>query len=241
VTNLKRIIVVDTETASLDAKHHRLCELAAVELIQICSGEWAMRDTFQSLSSDGLPIEPEASSIHHITTRMVAGAPSRSQVVEAMVDHFSLRPSQFPVLAAHNADFDRGAISVLRGATWVCTWRVSRHLLPDVPSRALQALRYRLNLDPPVPDGLAPHRALYDAIVAAELLRYFLAGRSVEELVALTSKPWIPPVCPIGKHKGKKWCDVPRDYLRWMTGVVDMDPETVLAAKIELGLVERPT
>jgi exodeoxyribonuclease X len=233
VTNLDRVLVVDTETASMDARRPRLCELAAVELILNHDG-WKFGDSFQSLSSDGLPIEPEASGIHHITTEMVVSAPSRSQVVEAMVDHFSLRPSQFPVLAAHNADFDRAAVSVLRGATWICTWRVSRHLLPDVPSRALQALRYRLNLDPPVPDGLAPHRALCDAIVAAELLRHFLVERSVEELVALTSKPWIPPVCPIGKHKGKSWDSIPRDYLVWLTRAEGMNEEIVTAAKVAL-------
>lgn len=252
---IDRIVVIDTETASLDIKNPRMCELAAVEVIRDSSplfqdlherhqtfygstrGPWFLGRTFQTLSSDDLPIEPETSAIHHIVDRDVAGAPSRSDAVRQMCEYLGLDRVPSPVLCAHNAAFDEAAVAVLRGARWVCTWKVSKHVYPTFPSRSLQALRYRLKLDPPVPRDLAPHRALYDAICGAELLQHMLLSRSPDELLALTARPWIPPVCPLKKHRGKPWGEVPRDYIRWMLSVPDMDPELHLAAKIALGLV----
>jgi len=40
--------------------------------------------------------------------------------------------------------------------------------------------------------------------------------------------------CPIGKHKGQLWRDIPASYLQWLTREPDMDPDIKAAANTEL-------
>jgi exodeoxyribonuclease X len=49
----------------------------------------------------------------------------------------------------------------------------------------------------------------------------------VEDLIAWTLEPNLLPLCRFGKHYGKPWSEVPKDYLQWMLKTVsDLDPDT---------------
>ena len=67
---LPMIRVVDVETTGLDPAADRIVEIAVVgvdfERRSCCK-------LFNSLVDPGIPIPPEVSAIHHITTAMVAG------------------------------------------------------------------------------------------------------------------------------------------------------------------------
>jgi DNA polymerase III epsilon subunit-like protein len=52
------------------------------------------------------------------------------------------------------------------------TLKLSRRLLPDQPTHRLGALAEALHLIDGLPPGLTPHRASYDALVAARLFVY---------------------------------------------------------------------
>jgi len=96
-----------------------------------------------------------------------------------------------------------------------CAWV----LCPDAPAFGNQVLRYYLELDNlDLPEGLFPHRALYDVICTQGILNWMLERASVSELLDWSNNPVLMPKVPYGKHKGKLWSEVDYGYLKWATG-----------------------
>ena len=218
------ILVIDTETTGIDPFTDKVVELAGVGLT---GGVWS------GLVSPGGPIPPEASAVHHLTEASFSGEGVWPDLTAAWVDmlrHCKTMPEAY---AAHNSTFDRGFIARLGyggSAPWLCTWRCALHLWPDAPAYGNQVLRYYLGLKPGLPPGLAPHRALYDAIVTSELLKEMLKLKTLTELLELQHKPVLLKTVRFGKHAGKLWNDVPREYLRWMLSQ-DFDGDILHTAK----------
>ena len=223
-------LVVDVETTGLDPSADRIVEIAVVgvDFERRC-----YRKLFHSLVDPEIPIPPEASAVHHITTAMVAGqAPSLDRIrpdLEALAD---------PAIpfATHNAAFDSAFLKPTVPAwtsPWICTLRIARHLWPDAPSHGNQALRYRLDLN--VPGNHPPHRALGDAIATAALLvRQVETAGSVKRLLELSRQPALQRRVPFGKHRGRLWSEVPPDYLDWAARQDWDDPDlahTIRAAR----------
>jgi exodeoxyribonuclease X len=172
----------------------------------------------------GRPIPHEAMAVHHITDDLVADAKGSLAVLG--------EPTYF---AAHNADYERQFFETQIPV--ICTYKVALRLWPDASSHSLQFLRYHLGL--PVRRDLAalPHRAAPDAYVCAHLMKRILSdGRaSIDDMVRWSGGPGLLPRCPIGKHYGKKWEEVPTDYLEWIVfKTTDMDPTIKANAKHHL-------
>jgi exodeoxyribonuclease X len=154
-----------------------LVEFAAVPIIGGVIGEpisWLVRPD--------LPIKFYATRIHGLTDKDVMGAPVfadiRGQVLHAL---------NASALVAHNAHVDVGVLSRKLG-DWECpevfdTLKLARRLVPGQQSYKLGALVEMFKLAEGLPEGLSPHRATYDALVAARLF-VELANRAVtlEEL-----------------------------------------------------------
>jgi hypothetical protein len=78
--------------------------------------------------------------------------------------------------------------------------------------------------------------------VTAALLRYLLAGPARADFERMGTKefelfidgPLLLTMCNFGKHAGKKWADVPRDYLQWMERTGGFDPDVAFTAKRHL-------
>ena len=214
-------LVVDVETTGLDPANDRVVEIAVVgvDFQRRC-----YRKLYDSLVDPGIPIPPEASAVHHITTAMVAGqAPTLDRIrsdLEALAD---------PAIpfAAHNVAFDSAFLQPAIPAwtsPWICTLRVAKHLWPDATSHSNQALRYRLALN--VPGNHPPHRAMGDALATAALLvRETETAGSVDRLLELTRRPALLRRVPFGKHRGRLWSEVPPDYLDWATRQDWDDPD----------------
>jgi exodeoxyribonuclease X len=132
-------------------------------------------------------------------------------------------------VAAHNAPFDRSFIERIYPITvmgWICTCQAARHVWPDAPNYKNQTLRYYLKLKPNLPSSLAPHRALYDAIVTAEILLKLLEHHTPEELLELSSKRALLRTVGFGKHYGRPWSEMESGYLSWiLTKDFDADIE----------------
>lgn len=239
------ITVIDTETTGLQ-DGASIVEIACVEY------PTSRKSYMTSLVMPTDPISYEAMACHHITSKMVEESPTLAEVL-----------SSFPgitrteVFVAHNAAFDKKALpEYLRDKPWICTYRVALHLWPDAPSHSNQVLRYYLGLDvSDMPDecGSTPHRALYDAWCTAKLLeRQFEEIRTgltdvgaetfpadseiLEELLRLTVAPVLLRTCRFGKHRGERWEDIPKDYLKWVLRQ-DMDTDTIHTAKHHLGML----
>jgi len=123
---------------------------------------------FHSLVNPGIPVPPFVGSLTGITEAMLKEAPPFDAVVDALLHAF-----HDCVFVAHNARFDWAFVSaeverarglVLQGPR-VCTMRLARRLLPDLPRRNLDTVSYHFGI---TIEGR--HRALGDAVAAAKCL-----------------------------------------------------------------------
>jgi exodeoxyribonuclease X len=238
-----RYVVIDTETSGFPEEGGRLVEVAA---------RTRHPDIFDfaALCDPGHPIPPQAMAVHHITDQDVAGEPAPEVIVGRMMEDMSVGLDEEVVWVAHNAAFDRQFLPGLPGE-WICTWRCAMHIWPDAPSHSNQVLRYWLGVDGDpgfeLPEGLAPHRALYDIIVTEAILRRMLSevvhkrlGGDADsrarlvELIRLSTAPVMLTTMRFGKHRGQKFVDLPSDYLSWMLRQSDMDSDVRHTASVIL-------
>jgi exodeoxyribonuclease X len=237
------ISVLDTETTGLVPGDVVEIAKVDVQLTDEDTNTWAINDRRSALVRPSCPISYEAMACHHITNEMVevtdlenpgSGDGMRSDVMS----WFDSVSPFAPVVAAHNAAFDRQFLPELADRKWICTYRCALHLWPDAPSHSNQVLRYFLGLDVsdmPTEAGATPHRAMYDAWVTAKLLQRMLSDHSVEELLRLTVEPVLLGTCKFGnKYRGRQWADVPADYLRWIARQDDMNPDVLHTARYYL-------
>jgi DNA polymerase III epsilon subunit-like protein len=140
-----------------------LVELAAVPIVGGVIGEpvsWLVKPE--------TPIKFFATQIHGLTNKDVADSPM-FETIKGDV----LRTLEADAVVAHNAHVD---VNVLRRklGDWKTpqvfdTLKLARRLLPDVGSYKLGQLVEAFRLAEDLPGGLLPHRATYDALVAARL------------------------------------------------------------------------
>lgn len=227
-----RYVVMDTETTGMEDTDS-LVEIAAVW----DDGTWG-----HSLVRPNCPISFGAMSTHHITERMVEDAPG---VHEALGEcGFVVEDEADTVLVFHNAGFDRKFLPPpLQELRYVCTWRCALHLLPNAESHRNGALWYELGLSHPMPmeAGRMPHRALFDALMTADIMRHMLGmvrDQSIAEdplvhLVWLSQQPVLLTKFSFGKHSGEPIPDIPTSYLHWITGQ-DFDEDVIHTARTHL-------
>lgn len=156
--------VVDVETTGMHAAgDDRITDLAVV-LVKGTRRELV----FESLVNPGCAIPPRIAAMTGITDELVRRAPPFGEVAEAVVAALAGR-----VFVAHNVRFDWGFVTAeLRRARdltlsgpRVCTVRLARRLVPQLPSRGLDSLSLYFGLENP-----ARHRAAGDALATADLL-----------------------------------------------------------------------
>lgn len=227
-----RLRVIDIETTGM-APPAEIIEFGRSDVVSGGDGlniERPMARLYRPLN--GIP--PETMAVHHITEAdFNADTPVCSEDRLRMAVWGGEKPD---VLVAHNCEFERSFIpsAVTEHLPWICTLKVALRVWPDAPGHSNQVLRYwrGLVLDPAL--AMPPHRAGPDAWVTAHLLRELLQHATVEQMVAWTEEPKMLPKVNFGKHRGSAWPEVPADYLKWMVGQPDMDPDVVWCARKEL-------
>jgi DNA polymerase III subunit epsilon len=175
-------VVVDVETTGgSPAGGHRVTEVAAVA---VAGGE--VREAYSTLVNPERPIPAMITRLTGIDARMVAAEPRFAEVAPRLA-----RALEGRVFVAHNAAFDWRFVShemtratgmTLAGRR-LCTVRLARRLLPELPSRGLDALALYFGVEIE-----SRHRALDDAMATARvLLRMIgmLEERGVEDWAAL--------------------------------------------------------
>jgi len=159
------IVMLDFETTGLSPESgDRITEVAA---LRIAGGEIVER--YVSLVNCGVRIPPFITSLTGITQKMVDTAPLAEDVVPELIEFIGS-----DTLAAHNASFDEKFLKAegarlghaCRHAGLVCSVKLSRRVLPGLPSYKLGELARSLGI---IFRGTA-HRAEADAEVAAHLL-----------------------------------------------------------------------
>lgn len=138
---------------------------------------------FERLINPGRRIPFVVTALTGITDAMVAGAPRFEEVADALAAAVAGR-----VFVAHNAAFDwrflaaelrRGRHFELDGPR-LCTVRLARRLLPELPSRSLDALADYFGIT-----IRRRHRAGGDALATAHILRRLLDLAEEKGIVTL--------------------------------------------------------
>jgi exodeoxyribonuclease X len=238
-----KYLVLDCETTGMDHEKDRVVEVGAA---LTTATEGIVYDS--ALVDPGIPIPPEASAIHHLVDEDVRGCETIEEAIKDLLEMPDEEEDGNPVAAyvAHNAPFDRGFLGKhLPELPWIDTLRMARRYLPELPQHGNQYLRYALKLHTPevdemTGDRLVPHRALGDALVTAALFRSLVNGLAkadfdgmpLAQFVAMLDAPMLLTRINFGKHKGKLWAEVPRDYLQWLLRNSEgSDPDTIFTAK----------
>ena len=248
----ERLAVLDTETTGLDSKTAEICELSAGTYNGM---EWAIKSSFFGTKE---PIPYTASAKNHISRRMLEGLPLITDSPD--VAHEVVSYDDVDYYVAHNARYDQSVMEkawsdmdLTFDKKWICTLRLVDHVYGnDLELKNLSYLRYRLDLD--VPDEVIAHRAKDDVFVTARLFEQIAADAIEQDLIdaskplpeelwKLSKKPKRLTVWPYGKHKGKRFNEIPTDYYLWCLDNMDSfkesndlyDSDLVEAVTQELG------
>lgn len=179
-----RFAVVDVETTGGRPGHgDRITEIAIVRV-----HDGGIVDVFETLVNPECAIPPMITQITRITSAMVRDKPVFSTIAHEVAERLAGH-----IFVAHNASFDwrfvshevfRGTGQALDGAT-LCTVRLARKVLPQLPRRNLDAVAHHYAVDIPAE---VRHRAAGDAIATAKILLMLLndaAGRDITTWGAL--------------------------------------------------------
>ncbi len=161
----RRVVVVDVETTGLSAQRGgRVIEVGAVAL-----EDGVIVAEFGTLIDTGASISYGAYRVHGISEEMLAGQPEPSEVWQAFHELVGNA-----ALVAHNAPFDSAFVRHELGLLgkelpnpWLCTVRLARRALPQLPNHRLDTV-YR-HLFGAIPHDAARHRALDDARLTAQV------------------------------------------------------------------------
>lgn len=226
---------IDFETTGFvkPEKLSGVCEVGWADLMVLDSNrdpdsEWLIAHFPTSVICDpGIPVDPEARAIHHISDEEIANGDHPTLAFGALMEHGR------DYFCAHNADHEREYFDG-GGTPFICTYKVALRLWPDAPSHSLQVLRYWLPLHLDQDMGLPAHRAGPDAYVGAVLMAEILAHPNAPDLdtmVRWSNGPALRPRINFGKHRGERWENVPLDYLRWIVDKSDLDGDVKANAR----------
>lgn len=155
-------VVLDIETTGLEPVSNEIIEIAA---LKIDKGEIA--DVFSSLIKIERPLTPEIVNLTGITDEMLAEGQEKVQVLRQLLEFIQDLP-----LIAHNVEFDIPFLNHHLGQTLgtsltnqqICTLKLSRKVVPGLPSYRLQKLADHFAIPAPL-----VHRAPGDVEITFNL------------------------------------------------------------------------
>jgi DNA polymerase-3 subunit epsilon len=223
-----RILFLDTETTGPDSATAEVCEVAFILAEYNGFSFTGNCQVYESLVKPSVQIPPEASAVNGISNKMVSSAPAAEEIT-AQIRSIAEKADY---ISAHNLPYDYAILkrqypSVFNRFgrdTHIDTLRLSRHIWQEIPSHALQALRYRFELD----EGLQgdAHRALFDTGLVQALLHFSLkqnVASSLQncwnELVNFVNTPLEVKIFSFGKYRGNLVEDTVAndpEYIRWL-------------------------
>lgn len=184
--------IVDIETTGGYAAANGITEIS----IFLSDGQ-SVTGQYSTLVNPGQPIPPYISAMTGITNQMVATAPRFDEVAENI-----FRLLHDKIFIAHNVSFDYSFVkSHLQEAGYMldtpklCTVRLSRKIVPGLPSYSLGNLSRSLGV--PIENR---HRATGDAEATTRIFHLLVARdkeKHIQKSLQRNSKEWIlPPHVP---------------------------------------------
>lgn len=226
---LTLIRVTDTETTGItDPKE--LVEIGWTDVRLFPTG-WAIESgPHARLVNPGMPITPGARAAHHITDEEAAsGMPP---------DHARALISPGPdYICCHNLAYDAPLLRT--GKPGICTFKCAKEVYPNLESHKNGAIWYALGLGGGAKQMEPVHRAGPDSWTTARILLDLLRVLTVEKMIEISANPLRLLKIDFGEHAGKRFSEIPWDYLDWIVNKSTMpsDPkreDVVHTARLEL-------
>jgi len=190
-----------------------------------------VHDKGHSIIDPEMPIPPESSAVHGLTSRDVVGAPTLDEYFSIVLG--GIFSACDVIFCAYNSPFDYRFLH-----QYLPDWtpqmdllRLARRIYPTAPNHKLSTMVYFLDLN--VDKGRF-HSADGDVSVLLDMTKRMSddTGRSLYELFELANAPVEHLTMPFGKHLGLPLKDVPPHYVKWfMTKAENPDPDLVRAFK----------
>lgn len=221
-------VCVDCESTGLDPEKDRLIEVAAVrftfsEILQ----------KFETLVDPECDIPQVSQDIHKISKEMLQGKPKAAQILPDL-----LKMIDGHILVGHGIGFDIALLAAeakrhqiptkIEQQPFIDTLRMAR-LYGESPVNSLDRLRQHFNIE-----AQGAHRAMNDVMVNIEVFKYLSKPyQTTQQLFKTLEKPIKLKAMPLGKHKGRKFDEIPVEYLLWAERK-DFDQDLLFSIRSEL-------
>lgn len=221
-------VCVDCETTGLDTEKDHIIEIAATKF----TFEKTL-DQEETLIDPGLPISEESMRIHNITNEMVAGKPPVEEALPSFLtfigNHIIVGHGiQFDIQIMHNTAKRHKLKSTLSTNRFIDTLRLAR-LYGESPSNSLEGLRKHFNIG-----DEGAHRAMSDVTVNIDVFKKLSTQfKTTEALLDRLKSPIAMLTMPLGKHKGRRFSEIPVQYLSWAARQ-DFDQDLLFSLRSEL-------
>jgi DNA polymerase-3 subunit epsilon len=221
-------VCLDCESTGLDIQKDRMIEIAAA---RFTFGE--ILQSFETLIDPECEIPQTSQDIHKISREMLQGKPKVAQILPDV-----LKMIEGHIIVGHGIGFDIGLIAAeakrhqiptnIEKQRFIDTLRMAR-LYGESPVNSLEKLRQHFNIEP---EGA--HRAMSDVIVNIEVFKYLAKSyQTTDQLFKALEKPIKLKTMPLGKHKGRRFDEIPIDYLLWAERK-DFDQDLLFSIRSEL-------
>lgn len=221
-------VCLDCESTGLDPAKDRMIEIAVARFTfdQILQ-------KFETLIDPECDIPQTSQEIHKISSEMLQGKPKVAQILPDV-----LKMINGHILVGHGIGFDIALIAAeakrhqiptqIEKQPFLDTLRLAR-LYGESPVNSLQRLREHFNIEP---EGA--HRAMSDVIVNIEVFKFLTKSfQKTEQVFKVLEKPIKLKTMPLGKHKGRKFDEIPIEYLLWAERK-DFDQDLLFSIRSEL-------
>ena len=221
-------VCLDCESTGLDPEKDRVVEVGAARFTFT-----QVLQSFESLVDPECEIPKISQDIHKISSEMLKGKPKVAEILPHL-----LKMIDGHVLVGHGIGFDIALLAAeakrhqiptsIEKQRSIDTLRMAR-LYGESPINSLERLRQHFNIEP---EGA--HRAMSDVVVNIEVFKHLsTAFQTTEQLFEVLKKPIKLRAMPLGKHKGRKFDEIPLEYLLWAERK-DFDQDLLFSIRSEL-------
>lgn len=226
--NQEIFVCLDCESTGLEPKTDRIVEIAAARFTFD-----RILQQFESLINPECDIPKTSQDIHKISPEMIEGKPKIKEILPHILQLIEGR-----IIVGHGIYFDISLIAAeaeragiptkILQQPHIDTLRLAR-LYGESPINSLEHLRQHFNI---AFEGA--HRAMNDVVVNIEVFKYLTKSfKFTEEIFKTLQKPIKLRTMPLGKHKGRKFDEIPLEYLLWAERK-DFDQDLLYSIRSEL-------
>ena len=221
-------VCIDCESTGLDPANDRIVEVAVARF-----NMREMIDSYETLVDPECEIPETSQDIHNISQEMIAGQPKIRDILPKIL---SLIDGH--VIVGHGINFDIALIAneakraqiptTILSQPHIDTLRLAR-LYGESPVNSLERLRQHFNIE-----AEGAHRAMSDVIVNIEVFKYLSKSfQTTEQIFNTLQKPIKLKAMPLGKHKGRRFDEIPIEYLIWAEKK-DFDQDLLYSLRSEI-------